>query len=292
MKFKLKPFLGALAIVLITLGLLEFLVSRIDPWGLYYLDDLKTLYRGYISDDLRGYRLGDGEYSFRHWTAKVENGTRIIPSSGSDTSLCKLVFLGDSVTFGQGVSDNEVWINLIASKIPNVHFVNTGTPGYSSTNVLGTYKAFPGANAYIYLIAGNDTDPAFDLADLKSQADQFERQPWLARYVAYMISLSRVNNTATISPMSSEKPDHSRFFGELDQLVQDDKLTIVGLLNDPNPLAEEILQRGYDLKTINYWTHFNSRIDGHANAEGNQEIAAQMMPIVQSVVNQECGSSP
>jgi hypothetical protein len=289
MKFKVKPFIGALALVLITLGLLEFLVSRVDPWGLYYLDDLKTLYQGYIADDLRGYRLADGSHTFQHWTATVEGATRLNPAANADTS-CTVAMLGDSVTFGQGVSDDMAWVNLVASNLPNIRLLNTGIPGYSSTNILGTYKAFPDADAYIYLIAGNDSDPAFNLADLKAEAVQFERQTWLSRYVAYMINLSRQNNASVASPSSAaaEKPEHSRFFSELDELVQDEKMTLVGLRNDPNPLAEEVLARGYELTTINYWTHFNSRVDGHANAEGNREIAAQMMPIVQSVVDTWC----
>jgi hypothetical protein len=284
MRFKFKPFLGALVSVIVTLVIADFLVGRLDPWGLHYLDDLRVLYNGYIADDVRGYRLQDGSYAFRNWTATITHGTRNIPDTGAADD-CTLIMLGDSVTFGQGISDDQNWVNLVARALPAVQIINTGVPGYSSTNILGSYQAFPDADAYIYLIAGNDSDPAFSITELKQQAELFGYRPWLVRYMAYIL---RDAHSGQAGSATDETPDRSRFYSELDQLISDERMTLVGLLNDPNPLAEAVIEHGYAIKTIEYWTHFISRVDGHANVEGNQQIADQMIPIAEEVTGQLC----
>ncbi len=86
-------------------GTLELALRLFDPWGAWHLaQDLQSFYGNLRTDDVRGYVYGRFQYS--NWSATVaRRTTRLVPDTHS--SPCTLVFLGDSVTFGQGVNDSE-----------------------------------------------------------------------------------------------------------------------------------------------------------------------------------------
>ena len=49
--------------------------------------------------------------------------------------------MGDSVTFGYGVDDDQTWVDGMARALPDVHVINAGVSGFNSTNVLRTLSA-------------------------------------------------------------------------------------------------------------------------------------------------------
>src|SRR5262245_53206812 len=107
----LKAIGGALLIVGFTLLLLEILLRVVDPWDIQYFNDLEVMgNEHFVSDAQRGYTLGDGSYRYSHWSATIADGTRLIPNTSPDAA-CEIVILGDSVAFGYGVDDADVWVN-------------------------------------------------------------------------------------------------------------------------------------------------------------------------------------
>lgn len=278
MKFRLKPFLAALVMVLVTVAALELLVAAVDPWGLHYFDDLKQMYAAFEADAQRGYRLPDGVYHFRDWRATMADGTRLVPDT-DEAAPCELALLGDSVAFGYGVNDADTWANLAAADLPGVRLVNTGMVGYNSANVLGTWQHFPEADAYVYLMNANDRDETLTVDELHAQA---ERRPmlWLSRYMSFAL------RGAGAAPLTA---DAAHLYRDLDRMTQDERLQLV-IVQD-NPLAADLRDRGYVFRVIPGFTHPISRVDSHPSAAGNRDLAQHMLPILRDTARRFCASA-
>jgi hypothetical protein len=270
---RLKPSLIIWGIVAIAVLALEFLLRVIDPWGLHYFDDLAYLFSQFAEDDQRGYVLPDGDYHFRRWQATIRNGTRFLPDTNPQAD-CTIVLLGDSVAFGYGVHDHETWANLVAQAQPEVQVVNTGTVAYNSENVLGTLRAFPDADAYLYVIIDNDSNRALTAATMHAQTDARPNVMWLLRYLWY-------------NPVPDEtNGDPARFFHDLAEITQDERVTLVGFAD--TPLTQNIIAQEYAITSISDDYARTSRADTHANADGNRTLAAQITPIMDTMVEKYC----
>lgn len=179
-----KNLAGAAALVLFTLVLIEILLQVVDPWGLYYFQDLEVMGNTiFQSDPVRGYIIPDGEYRFKYWQAEVQDSGRVVPDTHSDAA-CTIAILGNSVAFGYGVNDDQTWLNVAARELSDLRLVNLGVPRYNSTNVVGTWRDYPEADAYLYVIISNDLDPAINV-DTQSFAGGGTGQPWIVRYTNF-----------------------------------------------------------------------------------------------------------
>ena len=145
--------LSILALVLA----LEFGLRLTDPLGaLRYFGDLRAVYAAY-REDVSRYAMRPGSYTFSNWQAIIlPDGSRRVPDTAPTD--CTIVLVGDSVTFGLGVSDGDTWANLVARELPGVQLVNAGVAGASITSVAATIEATR-ADGYVYLIIDNDDAP-------------------------------------------------------------------------------------------------------------------------------------
>lgn len=279
---------GAALIVGMTLLMLEILLRVIDPWGMAYFNDLSKLGNEvFTSDDERGYILPEGTHQFSTWDATIDSVARIIPETASDAS-CRIAILGDSVAFGYGVNDADVWVNQIADDLPDVSFINFGVPRYNSTNVLMTFETYNDYDAYLYLIINNDIDDAID-PETQYFAGGGEGLPYLVRYTNYAIF--RGGGTAYEDPTDPNRqvrdiPPVRRFFDELDTLIDDDRIYLAAF--ELQPLTNTLLARDYDIIVLTYPPQRNSYVDYHLNAEGNGELGEQLMPLLEQMVMEQC----
>ncbi len=153
-----RKLIAVLLGVIATLLLSEALLALFDPLGFAYYRDQAYL-GSLLVPDPRGYNFRPGTYqlsSFRF--TLLPDGTRAVP----DTNLSAdrtLVFVGDSVTFGYGVNDDQTWVNLIARALPDVHVINAGVSGYNSRNVSRAISLYPRTASLVYLIVSNDAEP-------------------------------------------------------------------------------------------------------------------------------------
>ncbi len=150
-----RRLIKALAILVTTLITVEAMLYWIDPLGVYvYLSDQDTFFTQQVivlSPD--GYALKPGEYHFRHWQFSAnQDGNRSVPASHGGN--CTIAVLGDSVSFGWGVNDEDTWVNLLATANPGINIINTAKPGYSAGNIRRAIDLFP-ADGYIYLLNPN-----------------------------------------------------------------------------------------------------------------------------------------
>jgi hypothetical protein len=264
------------AVIGVTLLIIEVLLRAVDPWGLSYFDDLARLYSAFAPDAARDYALPDGDYSFTRWTAAMRGGARRVPNT-PNAADCTLVVLGDSVAFGYAVNDEQTWVNGLAQRFPAVQFVNAGTVGYNSQQVLATLALYPQADALLYFVIDNDVEDITTLETLRARV-QGEISPlWLLRYGRFAISRNAFRGQAF---------EPERFFRDLDAIITDPRVRLAAYADQALTLA--MTERGYALTIIPMITDFVSFSDRHANATGQAKMAEQLAPLVSSMASDFC----
>lgn len=284
----------AALVVLFTLLLIEIILRVLDPWGMSYFNDLETMGNDiFTSDPIRGFYMPDGQYKFSYWTSTIENGTRIVPDTNPDAD-CEIIILGDSVAHGYGVDDDEVWVNQVAQQLPDVHILNTGIPRYNSTNVLGSFQTYPNGDAYLYLIIQNDIDVAVNV-DTQSFVGSGSSLPQILRYA----NLATYGGASSFTDVPEDQAavlerlrDDSRvqrFLEELRLLAADERVTLAAFSHET--LTQLLLELDeFDLNVLAYPPYRISYSDYHLNAEGNGELADEMLPIIQQMSAEHCGT--
>lgn len=254
--------------IILALLLGEVLLGRFDPLGFGYYRDQDML-NPYLIADPRGYTFQMGTYVLSASTFTIlPDGTRRVPDtpSSADTTL---VFMGDSVTFGYGVNDDQTWVNRVARQLPDVHIVNAGVSGFNSTNVLRTLALYPDAQALVYLIINNDAYP--ENRPKFGRARSPAAISWLEVYL--------LNLPNYLFPLSEPQNDLPRYLDEVRKISADQRVLLVGFNEDFSRMtirdccAVSLIERGTDRV---------SPADGHPGVRGNQEIAQQMLPLLQT----------
>jgi hypothetical protein len=145
--------IGILFAILLFLFSSEFMLTTFDPLGINRYDaDLRAYFNLVERGDHTLFVLPDGVHRFSNWTATIEDGTRVTATQPRD---CRIAFMGDSVTFGLGVNDAAVWVNLLAKHYPDTEIRNYAYPGYDASNLRAAFKHVQ-AHGYVYLVIEND----------------------------------------------------------------------------------------------------------------------------------------
>jgi hypothetical protein len=254
-----------LGVILALLGG-EGLLARFDPLGFGYYRDQANLNPHLVADP-RGYTFQPGTYTLSASTFTIlADGNRAVPDTASEAKMT-LVFMGDSVTFGYGVDDDQSWVSLVARGLPGVHVINAGVSGFNSTNGLRTLALYPDAQALVYLIINNDAYP-----ENRPNFGQLHPPPaetWLETYL--------LNLPDYLFPPIEPPNDLPRYLSDLRQMSADSRVLLVGFDDDFSRMtirdccAVSLIERGTDRV---------SPADGHPGVRGNQQIAAQMLPLV------------
>lgn len=290
----LKALGMAAFMVVLVLLILEALLACVDPWGMRYFSDLAQMGNEvFIADEARGYAMAEGRTEYSRWSATIEDKARLTPASAGDGS-CTLVVVGDSVAFGYGVDDTDVWLNQLAQDWPDVQVINLAVPRYNSTNVLRTLQSAPPADLYLYMIVNNDLEVATD-PTAQAFTGGGEGQPWLVRYVNF--ALRRGDNTvgATFNapePGSSadDDPRLPRLLDELESMQETvPELMLVAFRDEP--LTNSLITRDLDLLVVDYPREERiSFVDYHLNPRGNTLLAEALRPPLTQALSQRCGT--
>lgn len=287
-----KPVRWLLLLVVTALSvvpMLEITLRVVDPWGLKYFDDLAVLWDAVVEHPQRGYALPPGTYQFSNWKATIlPDSTRWLPANHE--GQCKVLFLGDSVTWSHGVSDEETWVNVVAGQLPTANVINAALNGYNSENVRRALEEFPAAHVIIYLIVGNDMEPTM------GWENGWLRQPrllMLDKYARYWQLSRGFGNTPAVANTSAEPPPpdphYQRFEADLDALSRDPRvvfLAIPGFL-DPGLISKYnifVFPKGDGRGRI-------SVVDPHPNAEGSRNMATIALPVIQAAMGERCPQS-
>ncbi len=269
----MKRFIISITWVILTLlGLSELSLRYIDPDGLYgYLSAWETLK---VMPSSHGYLFVPSTYHLRAWDVTIaSDGFRHIDTVKSD---CKVALIGDSVTFGWGVSDGAIWAQLIADNT-DATILMRSQPSYNIDNIKAVYdelSALGDIDGYIYLMVANDAQNAV-------QAERFKEYDIERTAIEYRL-LYLMRRTNLVTPIE----DIPHFRDTHAQMTGDNLITIGVQSNAP------FIQAVQDITPywINPSIHTVSRADGHANAQGNGELYAQIAPVALPFIDKVCNN--
>ena len=75
------------------------------------------------------------EYRFSH-SSQGMRGTKVFSPKRSADTRRRVLFLGDSFTYGVGVADEDVFVDVLRRKLPGVEIINAGFTGYGQREQL------------------------------------------------------------------------------------------------------------------------------------------------------------
>ncbi|MDW8172601.1 MAG: hypothetical protein RML73_08965 [Anaerolineae bacterium] len=270
----LKLLVVVLALV-VSLLMLELLIRLSDPLGIirYFIDTERFVFR---LDDQVGYRLEPGRYIFTRSQATIlDDRTRFVPSTNND-ALCVIVALGDSVTFGQGVNDDEVWVNLLARRFPQVKFVNAGVPGYNLPNLVPQYERFRDrSHAILYTLIDNDLEVSISRRQSSTA--------WIIRHSALLLYVHALS-----LPRPPTMPE-SEYRAYLDTLLADWRVFITAFTG--SRISHQLAKHYPQMMLQPLWTHNLSFFDKHPSPQGHEQIAQNAAPLVERIIRQACPGS-
>lgn len=261
-----RRLIAALTGMILALLLLEGLLS-LDPVGLRYIRDYKIL-TDQILPAPAGYTYAAGRYTLsRSVVTMLEDGTRLVPDSSSGgTSL--MVFVGDSVTFGLGVSDEQTFVNLIAQANPGVRVVNAGMPAFNITNIRRAVATQPPEARIIYLISDNDADPIFEPSF--APEDRLPDLPWTALYWRFLPVVLQAGDPR----FSNAGRDLEAYQSEVSAFSNDPRVLIVGYDDVLTPITPRAVP-------IAPYTTRLSFADKHPDANGHRQIAEALLDLLE-----------
>ena len=252
--------------ILLALLLGEVLLGRFDPLGFGYFRDQADL-NPHLVPDPRGYTFAPGTYRLSKSTFTIlPDGNRAVPDTVPSAKKT-LVFMGDSVTFGYGVSDDQTWVDLVARDLPDVYVINAGVSGFNSTNVLRTLALYPAAQTLVYLIINNDAAP-----ENRPNFGHLRPAPALSWLEVYLLNLPNY-----LFPAADEPNDLPRYFADLRQINADGRVLLVAFDED---FSRMTIRECCTVSLIERGTDRVSPADGHPGVRGNQEIAQQMLRLL------------
>lgn len=213
-----------------------------------------------------GYQYPPGTYDLGFYSVSiVDDGKRLVPASGNGD--CVIAFVGDSVTWGQGVNDADTFVNRLAAHFPNVTIENTARNRYSITNIAAVLEHYS-ADGYVWTLINNDTQPF-------AEAQTYTRLP----------SATELYITTLVAEYRYEQQRQQMAWGDyaplLQQIIHRPDILTFGFEDDP--LAQEA-----KAILIPYPSQQVSPADKHPNAEGHQQIADAMFSWVESFATRIC----
>jgi hypothetical protein len=260
--------IGILCSILLFVFSTEFLFTAFDPLGINRYDDDLRLYSNSVIDNNGLVVLLDGEHRFSNWTATIAAGTRVTQTRSSD---CDIAFIGDSVTFGWGVNDADVWVNLLAQTYPTVEIRNYAYPGYDTANLSAAFRQIR-ADGYVYFIIENDSGRGIQAGPRQSES----RRWTLARYVLHLTFMYRAQQRQIIAT--------DEFKAFLEGIPANTLM-----LGFTGEVLAGYAAEHHGAILVERYTEALSAGDGHANVVGNQQIYAAVLPHVDAFIRRICG---
>jgi hypothetical protein len=209
-----------------------------------------------------GWTIAPGTYPLVLSTVTMlDDGTRFVPDTNVNADKT-LVLVGDSVTFGYAVDDDETFANEIARQLPDVHIINAGITAFNSSNILRQIRQYPTADAIVYLITDNDDDAEY-LIGFNEQPLQYS---WMGLYFLFVPPM--------LFPQQFRVPhDTNRYLHDVKEIAEIPNVLLVGYDNTLTPITPSALR-------IARYTERNSIGDPHPNPAGHRFIAAQLLPLI------------
>ena len=261
-------------LTLLTLAALEMALSLIDPLGVAYVLQLFYI-NGFYAGPIEAGWLAPGQYDLGTWQIHIlDDTTRRVPATGAG---CRVVFVGDSVTFGWGVNDGDTFAAQLAQRWPSAHILNAGIPGYNSAQVRQRVEAIP-HDVALYLVFDNDAiDFAIEGGNTVTGTDH--RWPGFGLLHGQMSALAvYANYTAYRGRSASEgMADVTRFTDDLTALQQQGVQFLALDGGNSDWRAER-----YPVTLLPRYTTTVSAVDPHPDARAHASIAQAIKDAIEN----------
>jgi|GEM_PF-2083144 len=267
---------------------LDALLFWIDPLGVVAAQHaMINLMRSQLPHET-GYRLEEGDHWLHNYTMTLDaDGNRITPQSNPNAE-CTIAAIGDSVTVGIGVNDEDTWVNLLAMTYPDIHWINTGRSNYSAPNVQWLQASTP-ADGYVWIIIDNDNI----LPQVVTQPPivNDERYPSATRlYYNYL----RYQFAEPTTAQPGRPVDNPMFYEVSHQIL--DRADTIAFAFDVETRVSNITQQlvdDYDnvYKIPWYAGGEISVADRHPNPKGHRLIAEALEPMIGDFADRICNTN-
>jgi lysophospholipase L1-like esterase len=301
--------------LLVSIGVAELALRLVDPLGISYYE----LAGNYVRD-----KLADNQLVFRHkpsWETRYgnvlvtynERGLRDRPVLPKAEGEYRILALGDSVTFGWGVAQDQIFTvrleQLLQGRLRRpVRVINSGVGGYNTVQEV-TYFKHEGIalqpDLVLLTYVQNDIEvnkgPFDPWAHSSPWGKPFPdmlktmvQKLWLFRLAhhTYRYSIhTQVKKEGSASPQNETGWRESMSaLGELVGMCEERKIPLILFFrrshpNDNELLFEDVVRhaQGAPVKDMGQWykgldefSLVNSKVDGHPNAEGHRVMAEHM----------------
>ena len=275
--------------IIFTLWLVNFILGWLDPTGIWgSLHDQWEL-QGVILEHPTGYAYEPGSHDLVVYDVTVlDNHTRLVPDT-NPSATCTIAIIGDSVSFGMGVDDEETFANLIARNYP-VQIINTARPGYNAQQALWLADFYP-ADGYIYLHINNDDMPIIPYTRREN-----DFMPPFATLIVYARPLldkfNEPSKDEQIQPpvqedeandwLASGQQVYSEAIEEL--VIRDDILIFASNYG----LGQMLIEQHPQVLPIPHHKFRVSPTDPHPNAEGHEFLYEHMQPYLDNFFDDVC----
>lgn len=255
------------------LGLLSFIVAFLFIEGLARIG--YTLISNDSPDEWFIYSSELGWERKPDFRGPVYDSRRIFDSNGfiaadteqiTDIKKNKIIFIGDSNTFGNGVPTDSTFVEVLDDMLPNVSAINLAVPGYTSYQGYKTLlKYVPELSPDIAVVSFNFNDRRYVVdedyvdSELKFQREKTakSRQEILDKlysnlYIYRLMSslLEKSNKTnldklkATTLKARVGPEDYRDNLIKIAEFAKNQKLSVIFMILKDNPIETEYLKRG------------------------------------------------
>ena len=301
------------ASLLLSIGAVELGIRTVDPLGISYYE---------LAGEYHLDKKADEHLVFRHkpsWETRYgevlvtynERGLRDRPILPKAEGEYRILALGDSVTFGWGVPQHQIFAfrleQLLQGSLQRpVRVINSGVGGYNTVQEV-TYFKQEGVTFQPDLVM-----LTYVQNDIEENKGPFD--PWTARSLrgkslpgmlktllgklwffrlvhhTYHYALPKQLKGQSSNPLQGGKgwSDSMSALGELAAMCEEHQIPLIVFFrgsNKNNPLFEDVVRHvhGVPVKDMGPWFEgldesslVNSKVDGHPNAEGHRVMAEHM----------------
>jgi lysophospholipase L1-like esterase len=300
--------------LLLAICAVELGIRTVDPLGISYYE---------LAGDYTRDKMADDHLVFRHkpsWETRYgdvlvtynERGLRDRPILPKAEGEYRILALGDSVTFGWGVPQNQIFTfrleQLLQGRLQRpVRVINSGVGKYNTVQEV-TYFKQEGITFQPDLVmltyVQNDIEEnkgPFDpwtIGSLRGKSlpgmvKTMLGKLWFYRLLnhTYHYALPKPLQGQSSNPLQGGKgwSDSMSALGELVAMCEEHKIPLIVFFRrspgENNPLFEDVVRHvnGVPVKDMGQWYEgldesslVNSKVDGHPNAEGHRVMAENM----------------
>ena len=313
------------ASLLLSITAVEFVIRAVDPLGVSYYEHAGNYTRA---------KLADEQLIFRHkpsWETRYgevlvtynERGSRDRPILPKAEGEYRILALGDSVTFGWGVPQDQIFTSRLEQLLPGrvqrpVRVINSGVGGYNTVQEV-TYFKQEGITLQPDMVmltyVQNDVEVNKGPFDPWAQSSPWGKsfpdmvitlvgKLWFYRLMHHTYTYALPTPQSGLTTTSLQKSAGWRAsmsaLGELVTLCEDRKIPLMVFFRRMHPdennlLLADVVQhtKGVPVKDMAPWfaglkvsSVVNSKVDGHPNAEGHRVMAEHMAEDITGYVAQ------